>query len=230
MDFIPFQSLKKNLKKEYFGLKNIKVAVLGDSATQMYVQAIKGYGYEEGIAFDIFEADYDQIELQAYDFNSDLYLFNPDYVIIFYCTNKLLKKFSSLRLYEKQNFAQQQIEKYENIYNTIAGKIKCKIIFFNFNEIDDAVFCNFSNKTNVSFLYQLRKINYEVMNLAQKLKNLFILDINLLQNRYGNQFISDNKIYINTDLILSIDFLPIIAKGTLDIIQSINGKFKKLEE
>ncbi len=48
MDFIPFQSLKKNLKKEYFGLKNIKVAVLGDSATQMYVQAIKGYGYEEG--------------------------------------------------------------------------------------------------------------------------------------------------------------------------------------
>ena len=227
MDFIPFQSLKKNLKKEYFGLKNIKVAVLGDSATQMYVQAIKGYGYEEGIAFDIFEADYDQIELQAYDFNSDLYLFNPDYVIIFYCTNKLLKKFSSLPLYEKQNFAQQQIEKYENIYNTIAGKIKCKIIFFNFNEIDDAVFCNFSNKTNVSFLYQLRKINYEVMNLAQKLKNLFILDINLLQNRYGNQFISDNKIYINTDLILSIDFLPIIAKGTLDIIQSINGKFKK---
>lgn len=227
MEHITFQFLKKNLKRDSSGYKKIKVAVLGDSATQMYVQAVKGYGYEEQVAFDIFEADYDQIELQVYDFNSDLYLFNPDYVIIFYCTNKLLKKFGSLPFYEKQNFAQQQVEKYENIYNTITDKLKSKIIFFNFNEIDDAVFGNFSNKTNVSFLYQLRKINYELMNLTQKLKNLFVLDINLLQSRYGNEFISDNKIYINTDLILSIDFLPIIAKGTLDIIQSINGRFNK---
>lgn len=93
--------------------------------------------------------------------------------------------------------------------------------------MDDAVFGNFANKTDVSFVYQLRKINLELMHLAQQLKNLFILDINLLQSRYGNQFITDNKIYINTDLLLSIDFLPIIAKGTLDIIQSISGKFKK---
>lgn len=227
MEHVTFQSLKKNLKKDFSALKVIRIAVLGDSATQMYVQAIKGYGYEVGISFDVFEADYDQIELQVYDGASELHVFDPQYIVIFYCTNKLLKKFGKLPLSNKLNFAQDQVSKFENVSQTITAKLKSKIIFFNFNEIDDAVFGNYSNKTAVSFIYQLRKINVELMDLAQKLKNLFILDINILQGRYGNNYITENKIYINTDLLLSIDFLPIVAKNTIDIIQSINGKFKK---
>ncbi len=227
MELITFQSLKKNLKKDFSALKTIKIAVLGDSATQMYVQAIKGYGYEVGLNFNVFEADYDQIELQVYDANSALNEFNPDYVVIFYCTNKLLRKFGKHTLSEKENFANEQLSKFENLYQTISTKIKSKVIFFNFNEIDDAVFGNYANKIAVSFVYQLRKINVELMYLAQKHKNLFILDMNLLQARYGNAYICNNKIYVSTDLLLSIDFLPVIAKSTIDIIQSINGKFKK---
>lgn len=37
-----FSQLKKNLKKDFSGLKAIKVAVLGDSATQFLVQALRG--------------------------------------------------------------------------------------------------------------------------------------------------------------------------------------------
>ena len=222
-----FNSLKKNLKKDFSHFKTIKLALLGDSATQMYVQAIKGYGYEVGINFDIFEADYSQIELQVYDKNSELYQFNPEYVIIFYSSTKLFKKFGEKNLSDKSIFAQQEIEGFEKLYQTIGNQLKSKIIFMNFHEINDSVFGNFGNKTSFSFIYQLRKINYELMNLAQKLKNLFILDLNILQSQYGHDFITDNKIYINTDLLLSIDFLPLIAKNTIDIIQSINGKFKK---
>ncbi|OFX67888.1 MAG: hypothetical protein A2X12_07325 [Bacteroidetes bacterium GWE2_29_8] len=227
MDNITFQSLKKNLKKDYSSLNKIKIAILGDSATQMYAQAIKGYGYELGINFEIFEADYDQIELQTYNSQSELYEFNPEYVIIFYCTNKIQKKFGESHLTKKPLFAKEFTNKIENIYQTITTQIKCKILLFNFAEIDDAVFGNFSNKTNFSFIYQLRMINFELMNLAQKFKNLFIIDINKLQATYGLNFITNNKIYINTNLFFSIDFLPIIAKNSIDIIQSINGKFKK---
>jgi FkbH-like protein len=222
-----FQSLKKNLKKDFSSLKIIKIAVLGDSATQMYVQAIKGYGYELGINFDVFEADYNQIELQVYNAISELYEFKPEYVVIFYCTNKLLKKYGERNLTEKPVFAKQQIDNFSKLYQTIGAQLKCKVIFFNFHEINDAVFGNYGDKINISFVYQLRKINFELMNLAQKHKNLFILDINILQGQYGHDFITDNKIYINTDLLLSIDFLPIVAKNTIDIIQSINGKFNK---
>ena len=80
------------------------------------MQAIKGYGFKEGINFNVFEADYDQIEMQVYDPTSELYEFSPDYVVIFFSSNKLLKKFWELNTAEKSVFAKMQIGKYENIY------------------------------------------------------------------------------------------------------------------
>ncbi|MDR3667101.1 MAG: hypothetical protein P4L35_09680, partial [Ignavibacteriaceae bacterium] len=76
-----FYDLKSNLKKDYSGLKKVKVALLGDSATQLLSKALKGNGFEVGYNFDIWEADYDQIEMQTYDLESDLYQFQPEYVI-----------------------------------------------------------------------------------------------------------------------------------------------------
>ncbi len=40
-----FIELKKNLKKDFSGLKKVKLALLGDSATQFLTQAIRGHGY-----------------------------------------------------------------------------------------------------------------------------------------------------------------------------------------
>lgn len=227
MNLPTFQSLRKNLNEDFSSFTKIKIAILADSATQMYTQAIKGYGYEEKINFDIFEAEYDQIERQIYDPTSDLYQFNPEFVVVFYCSNKLLKKFGRLSLDEKIGFADAHIANAQNLYQNLATHLKCKVIYFNFNEIDDGVFGNFSNKTAYSFNYQLRKINYELMNLSQKLKNLFILDLNILQGQIGHEVLTDNKIYINTDLLFSIDFLPLVAKNTIDIVLTIKGKIKK---
>lgn len=227
MNSLSFQDLKKNLKRNFEQHKIINVAVLGDSSTQMYSQAIKGYGFEEKINLNIFEADYNQIERQVYDPTSELYAFSPDFTVIFYCTDKLLKDFNKLNTNAKTIFAQDQIKNIEILYNTIESRINCNIIFFNFPESNDSVFGNYANKTSASFIYQLRYLNFELMNLAIRLKNLFILDINILQSQYGHDFITNNKIYINTELFFSIDFLPIVAKNTIEIIQSINGKFKK---
>ena len=222
-----FQSLKKNLKKDFSSFKTVKLAVLGDSATQLYVQAIKGYGYELSIHFEIFEADFAQIDLQILNPMSELYAFQPEFIIIAQCTNRLEKKFALQSVHAKRDFADTQIKNIENLYQSVLAQIKCKVIYLNFPEVNDIVFGNYSNKTDVSFLYQIRKINFELMNLAQKFKNLFILDVHALQSLYGHDFITDHKIYINTDLLFSIDFLPVLVKHTVDIIQSIIGKFKK---
>ena len=224
---ISFQDLKKNLKKDFSGLLPVKLAVLGDSATQMYVQAIKGFGYETGIKFEVFEADYDQVERQIYDTSSELFKFKPEFVVIFFCSNKLMQKFGNLDLNEKPDFGNSIIREIKSLYRSLQSELKCKLIFANFPAINESVFGNYANKTNFSFTYQLRKINFELMNFAQLQANFYILDINTLQAQYGQFFITTQKIYINTDLFPSIDFLPILAKNTIDIVQSIKGNFKK---
>ena len=224
---LDFNDLAKNLKKDFSGLKKIKIAVLGDSATQLLVKALKGWGMELGFQFDIYEADYDQIERQVFDKESELYSFKPEFVIIFHSTQKLLKAFYKTSKSEKNYFAEKRIEKISNLYEALSDKLKSKIIYFNYIENNDSAFGNYANKTNFSSLYQVRKINYELMNLSQSYKNLFINDISSLHNIYGSAFCIDSKIYINTDTVFSIDFLPYVAKNVCDIILSISGRFKK---
>ena len=86
-----FLELKKNLNKEFSGLKKARVALLGDSATQFLAQAIRGYGWEVGFDLEIFEADYDQIDRQILYGSSELYQSRPDYVILFQSAQKVSK-------------------------------------------------------------------------------------------------------------------------------------------
>ncbi len=222
-----FSGLKKNLKKDFAALKKIKLAVLADSASQLYVQALKGYGYEIGYNFDIYEADYDQIDRQIFDKTSTLYQSDPEYIVIHSSTQKLLSRFYKLSSQQKKSFCKEYISYVHELITAANASTKAKIIVFNFPEINDSVFGNFSNKTDSSFLYQLRKINVELMELAQENSGVFTNDISSLQNTFGNSFIIDQKIYINTDTVFSLDFLPYVAKNTTDIVASIAGKFKK---
>ena len=63
--------------------------------------------------------------------------------------------------------------------------------------------------------------------MSQTIKNLYINDLNSLSAFYGYREVIDNKFYINSDMSIGLDFLPKLAKNTFDIIQSLDGKFKK---
>ena len=78
-----FNQIKKNLKKDFSTFKKIKLAILGDSSTQFLNIAIKGLAYDYNLNIDIWEADYDQIQLQVIDAKSNLYRFKPDIILIF---------------------------------------------------------------------------------------------------------------------------------------------------
>ena len=224
-----YLQLKKNLKKSFAGFKNIKLGLLGDTATQFLAVALRGYGQPAEYDLEIFEADYNQIEQQVFNRESELYVFTPDIVIIFQSTQKMLKLFyESESSADKLQFARTQLQKLENLTKAInINAPGCKIICLNFPEIDDSVFGNYANKTAISFTYQLRKINYGYMNISQKITNLFICDFSQLQNQYGRQTTFDSRLYIDADMVLSLDFLPVLAKSLLDIIQSLSGVFKK---
>ncbi len=224
---LTFNDLTKNLKKDFSNHRKIRIAILGDSATQLLVKAIKGYGFELGINFDIYEADYDQIERQIFDADSDLYIFKPEFVIILNSTQKLINKFYKVSKLEKLKFADNKIETISNIYRAVTDKLSCKVIYFNYIEINDSIFGNYANKTNISFIYQIRKLNYELMNLSQSCKNLYINDLGAIHNIFGSNFAIDSKMFINSDIVFSIDFIPFVTKNLCDIILSIIGHFHK---
>lgn len=219
--------LKKNLKGDFSKFKKIKVALLGDSATQFLVQALRGTGFDYGFDLIIWEADFNQIERQVFDPTSELYIFKPEIVIVFQSSHKLLGKYNKLITDQYSRFASSELESIESIYLTLFDNLNAKVIFYNYPEIDDAVFGNYANKTESSFLFQLRKLNYELMMLATKNANLYLCDISSIQNQVGKENFFQPSIYINTEMVLSIDVLPIVASKTVDLISALSGKLKK---
>ena len=222
-----FIQIKKNLKNDFSGLKIIKVAILGDTATQFLTQALKGIGYDNGFNLEILEADFNQIERQVYDFSSELYEFNPEIVIVFQSSHRLLLKYNKIKPNQHLLFASNELDVIENIYSNLTSNLNAKVIYYNFTEIDDSIFGNYANKTESSFLFQLRKLNYELMSLSSKKTNLYLCDISSIQNQVGKVNFFKPSIYINTEMVLSINILPKVALKTIDLINALNGKFKK---
>lgn len=218
-----FKELKRNLKKDTSSLPVVKVALLGDTATQFLSTALKGLGIEIGYNIDLYEADYNQIEQQIFDPSSELHQFNAQYTIIFQSTHKLNEKYSLLPLEEYNKLADERLAFVKSLCSIVKGTV----IYFNYPEIEDTVFGSYANKITSSFSYQVRKINFELMNLSQIIPNLFICDVASLQNKFGRNFIFSPAVYTSTEMVLSLEAIPYVASRVLDIISASQGKVKK---
>ena len=222
-----FNQLKKNLKKNFSNFKKIKIALLSDTASQLLVQAIRGYGFEYSYDLNIFEADFNQIDRQIMDYSSELYEHEADITIIYESSHKLLNKFNKLPADQKKYFAENHIEHMDMLIKTLSAKLNTKIIYLNLAEINDTVYGNYANKLNNSFVFQQRKFNYLLMEKAAITPELFICDLSAIQSLYGKKQLFSPSIYINTEMVLSIDILPKVAHGILSIIAAMNGRMNK---
>lgn len=218
-----FKELKRNIKNINNQLSLLKVSLLGDTATQLLSVALKGTAVERGYALDLYEAEYNQVERQVMDPTSELYAHQAQYTLIFQSTHKLLEHFSIANVDTRTALAEERIAFVRHACESIRGKVIC----FNYPEIEDVVFGSYANQLEESFTYQVRKLNYELMRLAQELPNLYICDIAALQNKFGRDWMFDTSVYVSTEMILSIDALPYVASRAIDIICAIEGRFKK---
>ncbi len=216
----------KKLARVESGSSKIRVALLGDTATQLLVTAIKGEAMDRGFSLDLYEGEYNQVERQVMDPTSEFYQFNADISIIFQSTHKLGEYHSSLTIVKQEQLAEERLSFIASLCESPSFANK-KLIYFNYPEIEDTVFGSYANKVESSFSYQVRKLNYELMNLSRQYPNLFICDIAGLQNILGRQFMFAPNIYMTTEMVLSVNAIPYVASRVVDIIAAIKGQFKK---
>ena len=206
---------------------NYRIFLIGDSATQFIVKSLRRNVKDLPYDVDIYEADYNQIELQILDKGSDLYNYKPDTVIVIQSAQNLLHKFYKLQGNERKTFAESEIKQVEQNIILLSSIPNVKIIWSNYTETDDGIFGNFANKINTSFIYQLRSINVGLMNLAGTYHNLFINDLSMLQNRYGMAHYFDERFYVNAGMTVGVEMSSCVARNLYDIISAISGKTKK---
>jgi FkbH-like protein len=224
---LEFTRLKKNLKKDSSAFRKIRLGLLCDSSSQLLNIALKGVAIDRGLNFEIYESDYNQIDRQVFDASSGFYQSHPEVTILSISSEKLLRSYY-LTEYNQRNSFWKKYEAYiRNLCNEIQQKLDTRIILLLPREMNDAVFGNYASKLNTSFIFQIRRLNISLMELAQENAGIFLCDLQSLYQEYGRKFIADRPSYIRSDLTWSVEFLPILAKNLVDIILSMYGGAKK---
>ena len=218
-----FLELKKLAKKETE--YSASAVLMGDCATQHLATAIKGYSVLNGYPIDLVDVDYNLLDAMTMDPYSELYEKKPKYVVIFMCTEKLEQAFDECS--DKTKFAENTYAKIENYWLAINSNINTTILQFDFIENDNMVFGNYALKTEESFLFQVKKLNFLLSTGCQKHKNVFLLGLNALQSKYGGNTLRDDKLYYVAKMPIAVEFLPEVAKLVFDVIVAIAGKIKK---
>jgi len=227
MTQITFQQLKKLSKTDASALPQYSLAVLGDCATQHLATALRGYGVSVGMRLNVFDADYDQIDAQVMAPDSELYRFAPQGVLLQMCTEKLQEAFYDRPPEARASFAEDTYARIRQIWSRIGSHIPATVLQCNFPLIDDGVFGQFGNKTEQSFLFQQRKLNYLLMQGCQEAKNTFLIDLDALQTALGRSTFADPKLYYVAKMPISLAALPAAAKLVVDVVRPLQGAVKK---
>ncbi|MBN7774061.1 HAD-IIIC family phosphatase [Clostridium aminobutyricum] len=221
-----FTELRKNLKKDYSTFRTVKMAIVADWSVPMLAQAIRGYGYEFGLDIHIYEAAYDQMEVELLDETSELYRFQPNYILIFPCIEKFQEKFYNTSEGERAEVVEHQIFRIRQLCKQANKHADSNVLICNYCEIDDGIYGNFAGSYKKSLLYSTRKMNIELGDIAAE-ENCYLVDICTLQNLLGRANMVDNRLYYISKTVFSMDTLVLIAKQICDVISVLLGKIKK---
>ena len=220
-----FKELLKSKLSESSVYKKLNISLLSDQSSQFLTKTIIGYGTKSLFDLSIWEAPIDQIDNQILNPQSEFNHNNFDITIVFESSHSLLKKYNTT--HNKETFSEEQFVRFKELIEKLLRSNKTKFMFFNFYELNDQVFGNFSSKTKNSFIYQLRRLNFLISEFTSEISRISILDISSIQNRIGAKNMFDSSLYVNYGMVLHLDVLPFISKNVLDIIESFNSKFKK---
>ena len=206
----------------------MKIFILGNYTTVFLKNELEKNIKKLNFDCQIKNADYDSIDFNILDSNSDLYNFNPDILIWHESTLKIRDIFYNVSELEKATFSENYLNKLNNYLNILFTKLpRCRVVYANHTLLfNDKIYGNFGLKIESSWQYQIIKLNYLLNNLALSSSNLFLVDSS--KPIYNGHFETINfSLYINADLHFTLDYFDFLSKQYVNIILSLFGKSKK---
>ena len=221
-----FKEVRKASKLEINGAE-YRVAVLGNCATQLLTTALLGYAKLENINLSVYDADYDQIDTQLLDHNSETYKFQPGFILLYLSTERLYEEFMRSGIEERAKFADIMMSKIDHYWNLILNNCNARILQMNFTEINDRILGNYSAKISISFIYQIRRLNYLLEERMAQRNEIYPVDLLSIQILLGSDVFFNPAMYYNTKMTIDLNVLPYVAENIVDILKAVQGKIKK---
>ncbi|MDB6017062.1 MAG: hypothetical protein JWR19_1551 [Pedosphaera sp.] len=204
----------------------MRAAVLADTASQLLAGSLRGYARHLGFKLELFEGEFDQIEMAVFDPASTLHMFRPETVIIYLAAEKMGVKFGTYSVKERGALASEFASRVRGLHQTLSTQ-GYQTLFFNLADPGDGVFGNYGNKVAWSFQNQIRLCNLELARLAEEASDCHVFDLAALQSAQGRNALFDPKLYFTAKFALTPGILPLVAREVVKMLTARKGSFLK---
>jgi predicted enzyme involved in methoxymalonyl-ACP biosynthesis len=124
--------------------KVIRIALLADCATQHLADITRAIAARNNVQAEVYEGNYDGVDLEILDPNSALYAFIPQYVVILLSSEKL--KAHLYASHDRRGFADETIGRLENLWTAFRAHSQATIIQSTFVLPSERAFGNYELK------------------------------------------------------------------------------------
>jgi FkbH-like protein len=221
-----FLKERKNGKIELSSLPKIRIAVVGSYSTQHFTLVLKYLLYLKGFNGEIYEGDYNSINIEILNTNSELYKFSPEYVLIlpYYTDIKIFPP-----LLGDEAAINQALEENLNYFIRMWEYLKLiqgiqilqtNIVIPNFRQLG-----NFEGNVAYSRENFLRLLNLNLVKI--KPDNVVIIDLEYIASDAGKRNWFDYTNYFLNKSGFNIIFMGRVVRYFVNMISIGKGKIKK---
>lgn len=230
-DVTVLMKLSNRLKKwkkaeEWQGRDKIKIAVLGSYSIQHFVGVLDVFLQGQGIHTEIYEGEYDGINMDVLDENSGLYRFAPEIVILMTHTADI-RHYPALLSSEEEveEVLKKQMAYYRHLWECIGRIPGCQVMQTNFVVPLHRALGNMEADYLFSAASYIRLLNLELA--KQRPKYVTIMDMDYIASLVGKKKWFDYSSYFLTKAGFHVEFLGEAAKLFSTQIASLKGKTRK---
>ena len=230
MDFNSLMKLGRKLAKKGFpdeGGRKLKIAVLGSISIQHFVMFLRANLYQQGICGDIYEGEYNAINMEVFDAASGLYEFAPDYVLLL--THYLDVKDYPVLLSSKdevREFAGSTLKYYQNLWEALHKNLpRVRILQSNFVIPPERLLGNMERQAAYSRTSFFNLLNE--MLVEDKPEFVAIIDLDLIASYQGKLNWFDYSAYFLNKAGFRMDYLPEATNAYADVIRLQQGRVRK---
>ncbi len=205
--------------------KVIRIALLADCATQHLATIMRAIAARNGVQAELYEGNYDGVDLEILDPNSGLYAFAPQYVVILLSSEKL-----KARLYasgDRRTFADETVGRLENLWGAFRAHSQATIIQSTFVLPSERAFGNYELKVADSVGSIFTEINYRLAVKARETKNVLLNDVDFLAAAIGRAQWLDARMWNMAKTPCRLEHVPLLAQSLLDTMFAASGLIVK---
>ncbi|MGC2661737.1 MAG: HAD-IIIC family phosphatase [Bryobacteraceae bacterium] len=203
-----------------------RIALLGDAATQFFVPLLRTLFYENGVTGEIYEGNFDALDLEILNPVSALYRFKPDVVILLNCTQSLRAKYYA-RAGSGESFATDTVHHMIDAWDIIHRHSPASVIQCNFAAPEERFFGNYDQSVGGALSSVIQTLNQSLAAEARTRRHVFIADIAHLAASVGTRNWYDERHWLASKMFCAPDCLPLAAQNFVEMALIAIGRVVK---